>query len=116
MLVVRKPHKYGAKKTVVDGVKFDSKAESRRWQELVLLQRAGEISNLQRQVVYELAPKIKYDGAARATPALRMVVDFRYHRDGVQVVEDCKGMVTEGARIKRHLMKSVHGITVVFRK
>lgn len=97
--------KYGAKKTVVDGIKFDSKAESRRWQDLLTLQRAGEISDLMRQVPFELAPKIKYTGAARATPALRMVVDFVYKdKVGETVYEDCKGMVTQAARIKRHLM------------
>lgn len=109
-------HKYGAKKTEIDGVRFDSRAEARRWQALQMLERAGEISNLERQVVYELAPKIKYDGAARATPALRMVADFRYRAGDRVVVEDCKGVLTEGARIKRHLMKAVHGITVVLSK
>lgn len=97
--------KYGAKKTVVDGIRFDSKAEARRWCELVVMQKAGEISNLTRQVPFELAPKVKYTDAARATPALRIVVDFVYRdRSGQIVYEDCKGVVTEGARIKRHLM------------
>lgn len=97
--------KYGAKKTVLDGIRFDSKAEARRWSELLLLQSAGKISDLVRQVPFELAPKIKYTGAARATPALRMVVDFVYiDETGETIYEDCKGVVTEGARIKRHLM------------
>ena len=48
--------KYGAKKVEIDGIIFDSKKEGRRYQELKMLQKAGEISNLQRQVKYILIP------------------------------------------------------------
>ena len=106
--------KYGAIRTTVDGIVFDSKREAKRYQELVLLGRAHKISQLERQVVYELAPAVRLDGEKRMKPALRYVADFRYF-DGDKghfVVEDAKGRDTPVSRIKRHLMKSVHGIDV----
>ena len=48
--------KYNSKKTVVDGQKFDSKKEANRYQELVLLEKAGVIKNLSRQVKFVLIP------------------------------------------------------------
>ena len=50
-------NKYGAKKLIIDGETFDSRMEARRWRELRLLQRAGEIDGLQRQVKYVLIPE-----------------------------------------------------------
>ena len=58
--------KYGNKKTQFAGLTFDSKAEARRYGELQLLERAGLISNLRRQVPIELVPGVKLWGAARA--------------------------------------------------
>lgn len=102
--------KYGANKTVVNGRKFDSKSEAKRAGELELAQRFGQISDLRYQVVYILAPSVVING--RKKPALRYVADFVYIRDGVEVVEDRKGMLTAVYRIKRHLMKSVHNIDI----
>ena len=67
---MRQP-KYFNHKTVVDGVSFDSRAEARRWHELLLLMRAGEIRALRRQVSFELVPSVRLLGQLRATPALR---------------------------------------------
>lgn len=111
----KKAHKFGAVPVVVDGVRHDSTKESRRWAELCMMQRAGLISKLARQVVYELAPSVKFTGSPRAKPALRMVVDFQYVENGVLVAEDTKGGGTKGTetqvfRIKRHLLLHVHGI------
>lgn len=106
--------KYGAVKTQIDGHVFASKAEARRYAQLKELDRIGEIDSLELQPRYELAPGVKFSDASRATPALRYVGDFRY-RDhlGRLVVEDVKGgPVTEGFRIKKHLMLAIHGIEV----
>lgn len=106
--------KYGAVKTQIDGHVFASKAEARRYAQLKELERIGEIDSLELQPRYELAPGVKFSDASRATPALRYVGDFRY-RDhlGRLVVEDVKGgPVTEGFRIKKHLMLAIHGIEV----
>lgn len=104
--------KYGAKKTELDGILFDSKRESQRYGELILLERAGKIRGLQRQVQFELAPKVKINGEKRQRPALRYTADFEYYEAGYRVVEDVKGVITQPFRIRQHLMKTVHGIDV----
>lgn len=104
--------KYHAIKTTIGDITFDSKGEAMRYQELMILLKAGAISDFQRQVKYELAPAVVIGGRKR--PALRYIADFVYF-DTVkqaQVVEDFKGKVTPEYRIKRHLMKSVHGIDI----
>lgn len=101
--------KYGAIKTVVDGIQFDSKAEARRWSELRLLERAGQIRDLQRQVKLELVPGCKLHGEDRARPPIRLVVDFRYIERGQTIFEDTKGMETPMSRAKRHMAKVLHG-------
>ncbi len=104
--------KFGNRKVVVDGATFDSKAEFARWFELTLLQKAGHITDLQRQVVYVLAPAVKFARAKRAQPALRLIVDFAYREAGQLVLEDVKGVITTAFTIKRHLLKALHGLEV----
>lgn len=107
--------KYGARKVQIDGITFSSVAESKRYAQLKQLEKMGQIDSLELQPKYELAPSVKFKGAARATPALRYYADFRY-RDhlGNVVVEDVKGgPVTDGFRIKKHLLLAIHGIEVV---
>lgn len=105
--------KYGNKKSVAaDGTKFDSRAEHRRWVHLCHLQAAGLISDLRRQVVYELVKSVKFHGASRAKPAIRYVADFVYMEKGAEVIEDVKGVLTTEFKLKRHLMKAVLGLEV----
>jgi hypothetical protein len=112
----RQPHsKYHADRVNADGMTFDSKAEWRRWCDLRLLERAGRISHLERQVPYELAPAVRLEGSHRMKPAIRLFVDFRYldESTGKLVLEDTKCVATaekEAFRIKLHLLKSVHGL------
>lgn len=99
--------KYKNEKTQVDGVWFDSKREARRYGELKLLERAGEIRNLRLQVVYDLV--------VYGRLVCRYRADFVYEdrRLGwAEVVEDAKGCRTEAYIIKRKLMLAVHGITI----
>ena len=99
--------KYNNTKIRVDGRLFDSKAEAARWQELQLLERAGEITELERQVEYELVPKQKGERA------VKYIADFRYiDHDGKTVVEDTKGVKTPVYILKRKLMLRVHGIKI----
>lgn len=91
-------NKYGAKKVVMDGQVFDSKREFHRWCELRLLERAGKISDLKRQVKFELIPK--QDGER----ACYYIADFTYYDCGQFVVEDCKGHKTEVYRLKKKLL------------
>lgn len=104
--------KYGNKKTVLYGEEFDSKAEANRYLVLREKERNGEISHLARQKVFVLAPGVVIQGRKR--PPLRYKADFVYIlRDGKEITEDVKGVVTEGYRIKRHLMMCVHGIEIL---
>ncbi len=91
--------KYHAKKTEIDGIVFDSKAESARYQELKLLERAHQIKNLQLQIPFELVPK------QSGERAVKYIADFVYSESGETVVEDCKGMKTKEYIIKRKLFK-----------
>lgn len=100
-------NKYGAKKVKApDGQVFDSVKEFHRWGCLRLLERAGRISDLQRQVKFELIPKQEGERACY------YIADFVYQEDGQKVVEDCKGMKTEVYKIKKKLMLWVHGIRI----
>ena len=103
--------KYGNKKTQFAGLTFDSKAEACRYGELQVLERMGLISNLRRQVPFELAPAVVIGGRKR--PPLRYVADFVWEEGGKTVVADVKGAVPEAYRIKRHLMKAIHGIDIL---
>jgi hypothetical protein len=98
-------NKYGAKKTQVDGVVFDSQREANRYIQLRYLLTLGEIRELNLQVAFELN-----EGG---THSLRYVADFTYYtKDGEYVVEDSKGFRTKEYRKKRKLMKEVLGIEV----
>lgn len=118
--------KYKAKKVTVDGITFDSLKESRRFRELVLLERAGRIQDLQRQVKFVLIPtqyerferystktgKRLKDGIRTAEQEVSYIADFVYTQDGKQVVEDTKGFRTADYIVKRKLMLHVHGIKI----
>ena len=107
-------HKYGAVKTVVDGIKFDSKAEAARYEVLKILLKAGVISDLQLQPTWILADPVRYSDARRNKPALRYVADFSYIEVGTgrRCVEDVKGITTEAFEIKRHLMLALKGVEI----
>lgn len=104
--------KYRNTKTVVGGVAFDSRREAARWQELQMLERAGQIRDLRRQVAFELVPGVKFAGAARKKPALRYTADFVYTERDKQVIEDVKGVETREFRMQRHLLLALHGLEV----
>lgn len=86
--------------------KYASKREERRAQELVLLERCGQIYDLEEQVKFELIPKQEGERSVTYT------ADFRYRENGQTIVEDCKGMKTQQYIIRRKLMLWVHGIRI----
>lgn len=97
--------KYGNHRVVVDGLKFDSKREAARWRILTLCVPSGDITDLRRQVPYDLI--------VNGVKVGRYVADFVYReRDGSEVIEDAKGFKTPVYRLKRKLMKAVHGIDI----
>lgn len=103
--------KYHNRKLTVDGETFDSGKEYRRFRELRLLERAGQITGLRRQVKFELIPAQRIDGKV-VERACSYVADFVYMENGQQVVEDAKGMRTQEYRIKKKLLLWVHGIRI----
>lgn len=112
--------KYMAKKIKdLEGNIFDSKAEYRRWVELKREESLGVITNLQRQVEYQLLPTQKLDTprkngerVQRNEPRVKYIADFVYERDGATIVEDVKGIKTDSYVLKRKLMKYIHGIEI----
>lgn len=119
------PHsrsKYGSKKITKDGITFDSLKEYRRFCELSLLEKAGKVTDLQRQVKFVLIPA-QYEpdtigargGVKRGKLIERevsYVADFVYTEDGKRVVEDTKGFKTKDYIIKRKMMLYFHGIRI----
>lgn len=104
--------KYGSRKVSVGGEVFDSKKEYIRYRELVLLQKAGQVTDLKRQVKFELIPSQRVDGKVLER-ACTYVADFVYTENGKTVVEDTKGFKTKDYIIKRKLMLWVHGIRIM---
>ena len=95
--------------------KFDSVREYRRWQELKLMQRAGEIYDLQRQVPFIVIPKQKDETTGKVIEReCKYIADFAYRscKTGRIVVEDTKGAKTKDYIIKRKLMLYRHGIQI----
>lgn len=97
--------KYRNKKTVVDGITFDSQKEAKRYQELKLMQMAGAISNLELQK--------KYSIDINGVHVCFYVADFAYVENGESVTEDVKGVKTDVYKIKRLLMWAVLGIEIL---
>lgn len=129
--------KLGNKAIIIDGQRFDSKAEARRYSQLRLLEKAGEVSDIRCQVMYELIPghyeyvptgKIFSRGARKGQKEYKRVTvelpvtyraDFVYKdKDGNTVVEDVKGYTDPKSAtyakfvIKRKLMLWIHGVKV----
>lgn len=106
-------NKYHAKKIFADGQSFDSQKEYRRWCELKLVERAGEIGNLQRQVRFHLLPAQYDERTGKCIErAVDYVADFVYETDGFLVVEDVKGLKTRDYVLKRKMMLYMHGIRI----
>lgn len=97
-------NKYRAVPTYVDGMRFDSKAEARRWGELRLMQMAGLISDLQRQVEMPLVVNGVKVGVYTA--------DFVYRENGEIVTEDVKGVIDTAARLRIKVAEACYGIKV----
>lgn len=103
--------KYGSKKVTVNGITYDSKKEAQRHQELLLLQRAGKITDLETQVKFELLPSQRIDGKV-VERSVGYVADFVYKQDGKTIVEDTKGFRTKEYILKRKMMLFFLGIRI----
>jgi hypothetical protein len=117
--------KYKNKKVEVDGIVFDSIREANRYSELLLFERAGVITGLQRQVKYVLIPAqyeadyILKNGKVKRGKCIERecsyMADFVYldKEQGEWIAEDVKGFKTKEYIIKRKLMLWVHGIRII---
>lgn len=94
-------HKFRAKQTIVDDIIFSSKKEAKRYNQLILLQRAGEVLFFLRQVPFHLPGKIKY------------VCDFVvFWVDGSVTIEDIKGFKTAMYILKKKQVEALYPITI----
>jgi len=103
--------KYKNRKAVVNGITFDSIKEARRYQELLLLEKAGVITDLQMQVKFVLIPSQRIKGKV-VERQCTYKADFVYKENGETIVEDTKGFRTKDYIIERKLMLHVHGIRI----
>lgn len=118
-----KPSKYKNKKIEIDGITYDSKKEAKRHQELIFLERTGEINDLRRQVKFVLIPSQREPDTIGSRGGIHKgkviekecsyIADFVYKTvDGITVVEDTKGFRTTEYIVKRKLMLYIHGIRI----
>lgn len=130
MAVYHKKNKYGSRKITRDGMTFDSLKEYRRFRELHLLEKAGEIADLKRQVEFELIPsqfeevptgEVYKQGERKGQPKMKRVclelsvkyiADFTYTKNGKLVVEDTKGFKTKDYILKRKMLLYLNGIKI----
>lgn len=115
--------KYGNRKVEVNGIIFDSVKEANRYRELLLLEGAGTIQNLelqkkfvlipaQREFTNELDKKGNFKKGKVIERECAYIADFCYIENGVYVVEDTKGFRTKDYIIKRKLMLKEYGIRI----
>lgn len=116
-------NKYHAKKVTVLGIDFDSKKEAMRWLLLKDMENKGEISNLQRQVPFELLPAIYEDVTVHLKTkdkierklkqrSVSYIADFVYTKDGKQIVEDTKGLRLPEYILKKKMMLALLNIEI----
>lgn len=113
---MRRYSKYNAKKTVVDGIKFDSKREAERYCELKLLEKAKEIRNLELQPRFLLQDKFE-DKQGNTHRKIEYVADFMYiDKDNKKIVEDVKGVMTDVYKLKKKLFLNLYDKEFDFRE
>lgn len=98
-------NKFGNRSVIEDGIRFDSRKEARRYRELRLLERAGEIKKLELQPRFLLQNKFQKDGKTHRK--IEYVADFRYIEGGKTIVEDVKSAITSKHpvyRLKKKLL------------
>ena len=98
-------NKFNAKKTEVDGIVFDSKAEAKRYTELKLLEKANVISDLRLQP--------KFDCVVNGKKICTYRADFDYYEADKYVCEDVKGFKTPVYRLKKKLVEALYEVIII---
>lgn len=98
-------NKYKNEEKIVDGIKFDSKLEAKRYMQLKLLQSVGEIKDLRMQAEFVLQPSYKKNN--KTIRAIKYVADFVYYdvREGKTIVEDTKGFRNDVYKLKKKIFE-----------
>jgi len=114
---MKRGHKYGAKPTTVDGIRFASKAEAKRYSELKLLEKAGEIIGLKLQPKFDIhvAAFVRDcpPGVRHPQKVCSYIADFAYYdKSGVAIFEDAKGFKTPMYRLKKKMVEAEYGIQI----
>lgn len=106
--------KYNSRKTIIDGITFDSKKEARRYEELKKMEQEGLIQGLELQVPFELVPSftIMIDGKKKKRRSMKYIADFVYYENGNKVVEDVKGRKTDVYKLKKKLFEYKYKVTI----
>ena len=108
--------KYGAKPMVVDGIRFDSTKEARRYRDLRLLEKAGVIHDLELQPRFPLEVVELFRPHGRVKNCGYYTADFRYVDTATTavVVEDVKSGPTKTAayRLRKRLVEAIHGVKI----
>lgn len=111
-----KRHKYGAKPTEIDGIRFASQKEARRYLELKLLEKAGEVRNVELQPKFELHVNTKrigfYKGDFKYEERARVMGESGIEFAWQSVVEDVKGFLTPVYRLKKRIVAAEYGIEI----
>jgi hypothetical protein len=92
-------NKYRNKKVIIDGIKFDSIKEGTRYGQLKMMEKAGMITDLKLQVVFQLS-------------VCKYKADFTYYQNDHLVIEDAKGVKTPAYRLKKKMMLAELGIEI----
>lgn len=96
-------HKFNAKRTEIDKIKFSSQKEARRYRELCQLQQTGDVLFFLRQTPFHL----------KGDPPIKYVDDFTvFWKDGTVTFEDVKGMKTDVYRLKKNMVEDQYPITI----
>ena len=115
--------KYGNQKITIDNITFDSTGEGLRYKELKLLEKTGQITDLQLQKKFIIVPEIREpdtvgprDGVKKGKliqSAAYYIADFVYYdKNGELIVEDFKGFKTDLYKLKKKLMKYIYDIDI----
>lgn len=105
-------NKYRNKKVTRNGIVYDSRKEADRHAVLKLLERAGKITNLQRQVKFDLLPAQRDTAGKLLERAVSYVADFTYYENGKLIVEDVKGFKTPEYKLKKKMLLYFHGLRI----
>lgn len=89
----------------INGITFDSTREARRYQDLDLMQRAGQITELRRQIAYPIFINDK--------KICDWFADFVYVKDGIRVIEDSKGWATDVYKLKKKMVEAMYSIKIL---